>query len=315
MLNGYGSMFELQDRQLAKTTCRLHLAAANQQQCNMKTANLVYSSIPKLHSCRYVFWTTFSTKISVLLLERNPGSKYLMDAQYCKRLHIEIAPCPLLRHNQGCQTANWAASRYRLLRGCWHNGNSKNVSELQDDRLFLPCLSPLQIWAPPRHDNKENQVSIDHIAFLGQQSTIPNTLDSKYYLPAQFSGPIDFLLAPVKTLCCRKSLIDYKHGRPSTPIATTIVSPTTPATLTPPQGPPWKRQHVEADQSSDLNSGDIYVPERWWMFFVNLDYENVKDLFKLRTKHRSHASTLQLNKIKGTLYISASYKSLKSAPN
>ena len=239
----------------------------------MKTANLVYSSIPKLHSCRYVFWTTFSSKISVLLLERNPGLKYLMDAQYCKRLHIEIAPCPLLWHNQGCQTANWAASRYRLLQGCWHNGNSKNMSELQDDRLFLPCLSPLQIWVPPRHNDKENQVSIDHIAFLGQQSTIPNILDSKYYLPVQFSGPIDFLLAPVKTLHRRKSLIDYKHGRPST---TTIVSPTTPATPTPPQGPPCKRQHVKADQSSDSNSGDIYVPERWWMFFVNLDYEMSK---------------------------------------
>ena len=77
-------------------------------------------------------------------------------------------------------------------------------------------------------------VSIDHIAFLGQQSTIPNTLDSKYYLPAQFSGLIDFPLAPVKTPHRGKSLIDYKRGRPSTPITTTIISPTTPATPTPP---------------------------------------------------------------------------------
>ena len=104
-------------------------------------------------------------------------------------------------------------------------------------------------------------VSIDHIAFLGQQSTIPNTLDSKYYLPAQFSGLIDFPLAPVKTLHRGKSLIDYKHGRPM-PITTTTVPPTTPATPSSPQGPLQKRQRIEADQSSDSNSSDIYVPEK-----------------------------------------------------
>lgn len=94
-------------------------------------------------------------------------------------------------------------------------------------------------------------VSIDHIAFLGQQGTstaIPNTLDSPYQTPRR-----------------GKSLIDYKcASSPSTPITTTIVSPvspTMPATPTPAQGPPWKHQRVEADQSSDSNSGDIHVPE------------------------------------------------------
>ena len=74
-LNGYGPMFELQDGQLAKTTYRLHRAADNQQQCKVKIANLVYSSIPKSHRREYVFWIMFSSKIHVLLLERNPGSK------------------------------------------------------------------------------------------------------------------------------------------------------------------------------------------------------------------------------------------------
>ena len=55
MLNGYGPMFELQDGLLAKTTYRLHRAADDQQQCKMKIANLVYSSIPKPHRRGYVF--------------------------------------------------------------------------------------------------------------------------------------------------------------------------------------------------------------------------------------------------------------------
>ena len=54
-LNGYGPMFELQDGLLAKTTYRLHRAADDQQQCKMKIANLVYSSIPKPHRRGYVF--------------------------------------------------------------------------------------------------------------------------------------------------------------------------------------------------------------------------------------------------------------------
>jgi hypothetical protein len=54
-LNGSSPMFELQDGQLAKTTCRLHRADDNQQQCKMKTCNLVYPGIPKPHRRRYVF--------------------------------------------------------------------------------------------------------------------------------------------------------------------------------------------------------------------------------------------------------------------
>ena len=72
-LNRYGPMFELQDRQLAKMTCRLHHATDNQQQCKMKTANLVYSSIPKPHSCRYVFWTMFPSKIMSYFWKGIPG--------------------------------------------------------------------------------------------------------------------------------------------------------------------------------------------------------------------------------------------------
>ncbi|KAF5381722.1 hypothetical protein D9615_005621 [Tricholomella constricta] len=99
-------------------------------------------------------------------------------------------------------------------------------------------------------DVERFMVSIDHIAFLGQQgnsTAIPNTLDT-----------------PFKTPRCGKSLIDYKRGRSTTPITTTIASPTTPVTPTPTQGPPRKRQRVEANQASesDSNSSDIYVPDK-----------------------------------------------------
>ena len=117
---------------------------------------------------------------------------------------------------------------------------------------------------------------------------------STIYLPNFPVSLIFSYVAPIKMPHCGKSLIDYKHGRPSTPITTTIISPTTPATPTPLQGPPWKRQHVEADQSSDSNSSDIYVPEKWWMFFLNLDYEMSKIHLLIQTsvKHWSYASSI-----------------------
>ena len=105
-------------------------------------------------------------------------------------------------------------------------------------------------------------VSIDHIAFLGQQvnsTAIPNTLDSKSCLPTQFSTLINVPIAPFKTLHHGKNLIDYKHSRSTTPITTTTISPTTPVTLTPTQGPPQKCPQVEADQSPEFDSNNIYA--------------------------------------------------------
>lgn len=105
-------------------------------------------------------------------------------------------------------------------------------------------------------------VSIDHIAFLGQQvnsTAIPNTLDSKSCLPTQFSALIDVPVVPFKTPHRGKNLIDYKRGRSTTPITTTTISPTTPVTPTPTQGPPRKRPQVEADQSPESDSNDIYA--------------------------------------------------------
>ena len=105
-------------------------------------------------------------------------------------------------------------------------------------------------------------VSIDHIAFLGQQvnsTAIPNTLDSKSCLPTQFSALIDVPVAPFKMLHCGKNLIDYKCGRSTMPITTTTISSTTLVTLTPTQGPPQKRPWVEADQSPKFDLNDIYA--------------------------------------------------------
>ena len=90
------------------------------------------------------------------------------------------------------------------------------------------------MYKPHSQDIVERfMVSIDHIAFLGQQvnsTTIPNTLDSKSCLPTQFSALIDVPIAPFKTPHHGKNLIDYKCGRSTTPITTTTISPTTPVT-------------------------------------------------------------------------------------